>query len=392
MRLLTILILSLSAMVMSAQKEILLTNPSFEDTPRKGGQVNGIKGWYDCGLINFPDESPPDIHPQDFWENTKHAIDGETYLGLVVRDNETWESVSQKLSSPLQAGQCYRFSMHLSRSEKYLSGSRFALENNGDQRQNFSYTTPTVVRVWGGSGYCNTKELLAETVPVKHSKWKPYSFKLSPSLNHKSITIEVYYKVPVLIPYNGHILIDNLSSILEIDCNEEIVAQVEEKKSKRPPHKRFKENKKVIKEEVVEDETEVAVTEAPKQKIMNLDRTKIKKDQIFEIKSLNFKSDVTSIDKESYEVLDEIYDFLQENKDITIEIGGHTNGLPTHEYCDKLSEERAKEVAVYLVEKGINGDRVFYRGYGKRKALASNLSAEGRKKNQRVEIKILSIG
>jgi outer membrane protein OmpA-like peptidoglycan-associated protein len=195
-----------------------------------------------------------------------------------------------------------------------------------------------------------------------------------------------------LIPYNGHILIDNLSSILEIDCNEEIVAQVEEKKSKRPPHKRFKENKKVIKEEVVEDETEVAVTEAPKQKIMNLDRTKIKKDQIFEIKSLNFKSDVTSIDKESYEVLDEIYDFLQENKDITIEIGGHTNGLPTHEYCDKLSEERAKEVAVYLVEKGINGDRVFYRGYGKRKALASNLSAEGRKKNQRVEIKILSIG
>lgn len=384
----------MSTIGVNAQSDVItLSNPSFEDSPRKGGEVNGIKGWYDCGLINFPDESAPDIHPQNFWENTKQASHGKTYLGMVVRDNETWESVSQRMSSSMKAGQCYSFSMELSRSAKYMSGSRFALENYNDKRTNFSYTTPTVVRVWGGSGYCNTKELLAETVPVKHSEWKTYPFKLSPSFNHKVITIEVYYKVPVLIPYNGHILIDNCSDITEINCSDEIIAQVEEPKSNIPPHKRFKKKKKPVKkEEKVDKSTPIAIATPSKPKVMNLDRSKLKKNQTIKIKNLYFKSDASTINSNSYDVLDEIRDFLDENDDITVEIGGHTNNQPTHEYCDKLSEERAKEVAVYLVEQGISGDRIFYRGYGKRKSIASNLSSEGRKKNQRVEIKILSIG
>lgn len=392
MRTLVVLFLALCTVGVSAQMTtITLSNPSFEDTPRRGGSINGIKGWYDCGIINFPAESAPDIHPQDFWENTKQASHGETYLGMVVRDNESWESVSQRLSQPMNAGDCYSFSMELSRSAKYLSGSRLQMEQNGDKRQNFSYTTPTVVRVWGGSGYCNTKELLAETVPVKHSEWKTYPFKLSPSFNHKFIVIEVYYKVPVLIPYNGHILIDNCSDIVQINCSDEIVAQVEEPKSKIPPHKRFKKKpKKEVKKEKPTTEVVSARAEA-KPKILNLDRSKMKKNQTIEIKNLYFQSDVTSINAKSYDVLNEIYEFLKENKDITVEIGGHTNGLPDHEYCDKLSEERAKEVAVYLVEKGLDGEQIFYRGYGKRKSLASNLTPEGRKKNQRVEIKILSI-
>ena len=375
----------------NAQQDVItLSNPSFEDTPRKN--ANGIKGWYDCGILNFPDESPPDIHPENFWGNTKQATHGKTYLGMVVRDNETWESVSQRMSSPMKAGQCYNFSMKLSRNAKYLSGSRFASQEYNDTNQNYNYNTPTVVRIWGSSGYCHTKELLAESIPVKHSEWKTYTFKLSPSFNHKAITLEAYYKVPVLIPYNGHILIDNCSDITEINCSDEIVAQVEEPKSNVPPHKRFKKKKKEVKKEKAEGENFVAETASPKPKIMNLDRSKLKKNQTIEIKNLYFQSDAIAINSNSYAVLDEIHDFLEENRDITVEIGGHTNGLPEHDYCDKLSEERAKEVAVYLVEKGISGDRIFYRGYGKRKSIASNLSPEGRKKNQRVEIKILSIG
>jgi outer membrane protein OmpA-like peptidoglycan-associated protein len=311
---------------------------------------------------------------------------------MVVRDNETWESVSQRMSSPMKAGQCYIFSMELSRTTKYLSGSRFASEEYNDNTRDYNYNTPTVVRIWGGSGYCDTKELLAETVPVKHSGWKTYPFKLSPSFNHKVITIEAYYKVPVLVPYNGHILIDNCSDITEINCSEEIIAQVEEPKSNIPPHKRFKKNNKKSQKEGSTNNTAITSSESSKPKVMNLDRSKLKKDQTIEIKNLYFKSDVTSINSNSYDVLNEIYDFLDENNDITVEIGGHTNNLPPHGYCDSLSELRAKEVAVYLVEKGIDGDRVFYRGYGKRKSVASNLSVEGRKKNQRVEIKILSIG
>ena len=42
--------------------------------------------------------------------------------------------------------------------------------------------------------------------------------------------------------------------------------------------------------------------------------------------------------------------------------------------------------------KGIEASRIQYKGYGPRKPIATNETAEGRKKNQRVEIKILSTG
>jgi outer membrane protein OmpA-like peptidoglycan-associated protein len=54
-----------------------------------------------------------------------------------------------------------------------------------------------------------------------------------------------------------------------------------------------------------------------------------------------------------------------------------------------LSTARAKAVADYLAAKGIDSKRLVYKGYGKRLPLVPNTSAEGRKTNQRVEIKIL---
>ena len=76
---------------------------------------------------------------------------------------------------------------------------------------------------------------------------------------------------------------------------------------------------------------------------------------------------------------------------MVIEIGGHTNGRPTHEFCDSLSEARAKSVAQFLYNKNIPYNQVEYKGYGKRQPVASDRYAEGRQRNQRVEIKILSI-
>lgn len=64
--------------------------------------------------------------------------------------------------------------------------------------------------------------------------------------------------------------------------------------------------------------------------------------------------------------------------------------MPSDAYCQRLSTARAKEVAEYLIKKGIQRDRVKYKGYGKSQPIASDKTATGRKKNQRVEIKILS--
>ena len=89
--------------------------------------------------------------------------------------------------------------------------------------------------------------------------------------------------------------------------------------------------------------------------------------------------------------MDEVYDFLRANDNVIIEIGGHTNTIPSNAYCDKLSNERARNVANYLYEKGIPENRLTYKGYGKREPITQDRSTVGKRKNQRVEVKILSI-
>ncbi len=125
--------------------------------------------------------------------------------------------------------------------------------------------------------------------------------------------------------------------------------------------------------------------------IADLDRKKITIGQTLQINQLYFDADSSMINSQSFAVLNEIYDFLASNKDVVIEIGGHTNGIPPHEYCDRLSTARAKNVAEYLISKGIPQSQVQFKGYGKRVPLASNDTAAGRLKNQRVELKIISM-
>jgi len=123
-----------------------------------------------------------------------------------------------------------------------------------------------------------------------------------------------------------------------------------------------------------------------------LEIDKIEVGQIVRINQLFFQPDSTTITQASIPVLNEVFDFLNANPKIIIEIGGHTNSLPPDDYCDRLSLERAKSVSEYLISKGIDSNRITYKGYGKRNPIASNATVDGRRRNQRVELKILSLG
>jgi outer membrane protein OmpA-like peptidoglycan-associated protein len=114
--------------------------------------------------------------------------------------------------------------------------------------------------------------------------------------------------------------------------------------------------------------------------------------QTVKIEQLFFEADSSEIIETSYPILDEIYDFLSSNAEVVIEVGGHTNNIPPHQYCDRLSTERAQSVAFYLYEKGISETRISFKGYGKRQPIATNQTRAGRQKNQRVEVKIVSLG
>ena len=160
-----------------------------------------------------------------------------------------------------------------------------------------------------------------------------------------------------------------------------------------PAHKANQRKQTVFNRDKKEVTVDTIVYKRPqKEKILSLERHNIKQGQNIPIDQLFFEADTSTIDVESFMVLNEIYEFLLENKDIIVEIGGHTNNIPSHDYCNKLSKARAKVVAEYLIRKGIEEDRITFKGYGKRKPIASNGTEEGRRKNQRVEIKIISIG
>ena len=403
MRFIFLMIFTLSVSHMIAQEaSILIENPSFEDRPRQGGVFRDatIAGWYDCGELKFRNETPPDIHPINAWRVTTPPSDGNTYLGLVVRDNDTWESIAQRLRKPLEAGQCYSFSIDLARSRYYISGSRKtqSLEN---------YTEPSVLRIWGGTGICGKQELLGVSVTVSNDEWRTYEFKFEPQRTVTYFTLEAFYQTPTLVPYNGHLLIDNASEITLIPCDEEqFLATESTQESEVADEVIAKPNipqqtapvpiseqltapevaEEIIKAPIVEEEVAT-----PQERIDELYADNYAKGDIIRINSIYFEEDEHDVKSTSQNAINEIYDFMQRNKGIIIEVGGHTNTVPSTGYCDDLSEKRAKAVAKLLASKGIPTQRLYYKGYGKRKPLVKNEgnNFDARRKNQRVEIKIL---
>ena len=195
----------------------LLKNPSFEDIPRRGGQEynSKISEWFDCGLIHFKGESPPDIHPtkNPAWNVQNKPAYGKTYLGMVVRDNDSWEALAQKLEKPLVKDNRYAMSVYLAQSSSYLSHSQMT-------KQKANYNNPTTLRIWGANKYCGRTELLLVSDPIDHIEWKEYTFEFQPKESYSYIVIEAYYNMPVSVPYNGHILLDAFSPIYRISKSE----------------------------------------------------------------------------------------------------------------------------------------------------------------------------
>jgi len=360
------------------EQPIVLQNPSLEGFARLSYTPTG---WYDCG---FPGESQVDLHPvpASEFKVDKTAKDGATYLGMVVRENETWEAVGQRLTKPLIGGNCYEFSMHLCRSATYLSQLSSTKNGvSGITAKKINFATPIKLRIWGGNGYCSKTELLAESSLVINTRWLEFNFRFEPPQNFNYILFEAFYQTPSLFPYNGNILLDNMQPIVPVPCNTEdtLIAIVDQKPKSTP-----KKNDPFS----PPSQTPDPVVKPTPPKVIK-PKEKYEVGQTILVKNLQFDADSTVIPPRSFEAMAELLDFLVDNEKLKIEIGGHTNGQPPKEYCDYISEARAKTVADFLEQRGINKSRLTYKGYGKNNPIDTNKTLAGRKRNQRVEIKII---
>ncbi|NOZ61814.1 MAG: OmpA family protein [Calditrichaeota bacterium] len=105
-----------------------------------------------------------------------------------------------------------------------------------------------------------------------------------------------------------------------------------------------------------------------------------------------FELNQSTLRPESKSELDRFLRLLQAHPEWTeIEIGGHTCDLGSREYNRKLSSQRAASVVKYLVQHGIQPGRLIAKGYGYDNPLVEGFSDEARKKNRRVEFRVIKL-
>jgi outer membrane protein OmpA-like peptidoglycan-associated protein len=110
------------------------------------------------------------------------------------------------------------------------------------------------------------------------------------------------------------------------------------------------------------------------------------------LKNVFFDTDKADLKQESKAELDKLFAAISGKDNVLVLISGHTDDKASHEYNQVLSEARAVSVVEYLVEKGIDKNRLFAKGFGETKPVQTNETDEGRKMNRRIEFMILGMG
>ncbi len=130
--------------------------------------------------------------------------------------------------------------------------------------------------------------------------------------------------------------------------------------------------------------------------LLVLDR--LEKNKIFVLNNIYFEFAKADIRADAGIELDKLVELLNDNPEIKIEMGSHTDSVDTDEYNKRLSQRRAESTVNYLIKNGIAAERLVAKGYGESKPIARNTHPDGtdnpigRQRNRRTEFKILEIG
>jgi outer membrane protein OmpA-like peptidoglycan-associated protein/tetratricopeptide (TPR) repeat protein len=108
------------------------------------------------------------------------------------------------------------------------------------------------------------------------------------------------------------------------------------------------------------------------------------------LRNIFFDSGKSILRSESNAELDRLVKLLKDVSSLKVEISGHTDNTGSASINDKLSQERAEAVVVYLKSKGIAAGRLTAKGYGSSNPVATNNSNEGRQENRRTEFEIIA--
>lgn len=179
----SIIIISLQIV---GHSQITMINPGLEDTP---SDATVPQGWTACEWMTTPDILP------GYWGVYTEAYEGDTYAGIITRENNTFESFGQRLSQPLMIDTCYHMSLQLAHSTIYAG-----------------YGQPIQLKISISDEICGSTEVIFTSPIISHEKWKEYKFTFTPSRKAQYILLEAYNSEKSRA-LKGNILIDAVSSI-----------------------------------------------------------------------------------------------------------------------------------------------------------------------------------
>ena len=170
----------------SAFSQITLINPGLEDTP---SDATVPQGWSPCAWLTTPDILP------GFWGVYTEPYEGDTYAGIITRENGTFESFGQRLSAPLSTDICYQMSIQLAHSKVYAG-----------------YGNPIRLKVTISDQLCGETEVIYISPTITHEEWRTYTFTFTPKKKAQYIMLEAFHKDGTF-SYKGNILMDGISTI-----------------------------------------------------------------------------------------------------------------------------------------------------------------------------------
>ncbi|MEO8602306.1 MAG: OmpA family protein [bacterium] len=106
------------------------------------------------------------------------------------------------------------------------------------------------------------------------------------------------------------------------------------------------------------------------------------------LRGVNFDFNSAALRADSLPVLDQGAALLEENRGVDVVVEGYTDGVGSDAYNQALSVKRAEAVYRYLVNQGVDPERLHVEGFGKTHPIASNDTEVGRAQNRRVELKV----
>ncbi len=124
--------------------------------------------------------------------------------------------------------------------------------------------------------------------------------------------------------------------------------------------------------------------------VINISLQPLEKGAAIVLKNIFFDSKKADLQKTSFIELDRVVKIMMENSNMVIEISGHTDNVGQAKDNLLLSNNRAKAVTNYLLQKGIAAKRLVAKGFGSTKPIENNNSEIGRAKNRRTELAIIS--